>query len=75
MFKTIIESSKLNYIIIFAHFRMNENEKKLLSVKKYAINFNTELLLGDVPISPVYFQLLTFQSRGVCNSLLRSCSS
>ena len=50
MFKTIIESSKLNYIIIFAHFRMNENEKKTSQRKKYAINFNTELLLGDVLI-------------------------
>ena len=50
MFKTIIESSKINHIIIFTHFRMNENEKKLFSVKKYAINFNTELLLGDVLI-------------------------
>jgi len=46
MFKTIIESSKLNYIIIFAHFRMNETSQR----KKYAINFNTELLLGDVLI-------------------------
>ena len=50
MFKTIIESSKLNYIIIFIHFRMNENEKTFQRKKKYTINFNTELLLGDVLI-------------------------
>ena len=51
MVKTIIESSKLNYlVIIFTHFRMNENEKTFQRKKKYTINFNTELLLGDVLI-------------------------
>ena len=38
MVKTIIESSKINYIIVFAHFRMNENEKTFQRKK------NTQLI-------------------------------